>query len=700
MTKLFANLKIGKKLVLLLCSGIGPVVCVAILALWGLSAIRSTVDQEQAGAGKMIAAQHAAANMGRVTSIVGHIALGSKCESCHGVATGGDQEHQAKIVKQYLTLLNDLQAGETSSEGRRLVTELETAGAKWHDINSRVLELSRQGKHKESIEAYRSEAIPGYAPVDKALQDYLNWQQPRLADMQARVNNYTTRIPVAVGLVALFALGFSVFLWLAVTRSISKPLADSVAHITAVAEGDVSGEIEEEHLARQDEFGEMARAIRTMSMSLRDVMQEITGGIHILSSSSAELSASSGQMLDGSRQASEKAHSVAAAAEQMSANAISVAAAMEETSTNLTHVTSSTEQMTSTIGEIAGNSEKARRITAEATRQATRITEQINQLGQAAREIGKVTETITEISSQTNLLALNATIEAARAGAAGKGFAVVANEIKELAQQTAAATEDIKGRIAGVQSSTSSGITEIERISQVIHEVSEIVTSIATAIEEQATVTKDISQSIGQASEGVMDANLRVAQTSQASQEIARDIATVDQAASGMADGSEQVRASTSELSEVAERLQATVGRFRTSTSHADPPKGARSRSSASSLSVLQDAISSHSAWKSRLRNAIVNRRIDVPVATVKADNQCQFGKWLHGQELPPAEKQTERYRTVKQLHAQFHEEAAKVAQFAIAGQRDAAESALGMSGEFGRASSALVSALSDWKAA
>ncbi len=69
-------------------------------------------------------------------------------------------------------------------------------------------------------------------------------------------------------------------------------------------------------------------------------------------------------------------------------------------------------------------------------------------LGRAAQEIGQVTETITSISAQTNLLALNATIEAARAGAAGKGFAVVANEIKELAQQTAAATEDIKRKIA------------------------------------------------------------------------------------------------------------------------------------------------------------------------------------------------------------------------------------------------------------
>ena len=154
----------------------------------------------------------------------------------------------------------------------------------------------------------------------------------------------------------------------------------------------------------------------------------------------------------------------------MSSNITSVAAGMEQTTTNLSHVASATEQMTSTIGEIAQNSEKARRITDEATRQAARITEQIDQLGVAAREIGKVTETITEISSQTNLLALNATIEAARAGSAGKGFAVVATEIKALAQQTAAATEDIKGRIAGVQSATAGGITEIGKVSQIIQE--------------------------------------------------------------------------------------------------------------------------------------------------------------------------------------------------------------------------------------
>jgi methyl-accepting chemotaxis protein len=174
-----------------------------------------------------------------------------------------------------------------------------------------------------------------------------------------------------------------------------------------------------------------------------------------------------------------------------------------------------------------------------------------------------VTETLTEISSQTNLLALNATIEAARAGSAGKGFAVVANEIKELAQQTAAATEDIKARIAGVQSSTAGGITEIEKVSQVIHDVSDIVASIAAAIEEQSTVTKDIARNIAEASTGVQDANRRVAGTSQATMEIAKEIVGVDQAAGQMAEGGEQVKASAMELSRVAEQLQASVRRFK-----------------------------------------------------------------------------------------------------------------------------------------
>jgi methyl-accepting chemotaxis protein len=495
-------------------SGLGPVVCVAGLTLWGLSAIRGAVEQQKAAAEKMMIAQHAGDDMGLVTGIVGHVATGTKCETCHGTAAGGDREHEADKVREYLSLLSDLKARETKGDGRRLVAELESAGSSWPEVNTRVLQLSGAGKHADATGVYRTECIPAYLSVEKALQEYVKWEQPRLAEAAERVDSFTRRMPFAVGLLALAALGAASFLGIVVRRSIAHPLHVAVAHLDQVAQGDISRDVPGECLERGDEIGLLCKAVQTMSAGLRDVLRDITGGIHVVSSSSTELSANSGQMSEGSREASGKAHAVAAAAEQMTANVMSVASGMEQTTANLTSVASATEQMTATIGEIAGNSEKARRITEEATRQAARISEQMNQLGAAAQEIGKVTETITEISSQTNLLALNATIEAARAGSAGKGFAVVANEIKELAQQTAAATEDIKGRIAGVQSSTAGGIAEIGKVSRVIHEVSDIVSSIAAAIEEQSTVTKDIARNIAEASTGVQDANKRVSEAS------------------------------------------------------------------------------------------------------------------------------------------------------------------------------------------
>lgn len=379
--------------------------------------------------------------------------------------------------------------------------------------------------------------------------------------LQARIEGFTSyrwKLVIGTGLAVLVAG----FLFLLVIRSITGPLTLTVAQLERVAQGDLSQDLPPELQRRGDEVGQLSRSMQSMSSALRTMVGEIAGGVRTLSSSSQQLVTASVQITTGSRDTSEKSNSVAAAAEQMSSNVSSVAAGMGEAADNLSQVAHSTEQMTATITEISGNTEKARLITAAATRQALQVTEQIQLLGQAAREIGKVTEAITEISSQTNLLALNATIEAARAGAAGKGFAVVANEIKALAQQTAAATEDIRMRIGMVQSSTAKSITDVEDVSQVISEVGQLVTSIAAAIEEQAAATKGIALNIGQASQGVQEANSRVAESSQASNEIARDIAVVNRAAGAMASSGDHLRASAAELAEVSERLEAAAGRF------------------------------------------------------------------------------------------------------------------------------------------
>jgi methyl-accepting chemotaxis protein len=559
----FANMKIGKKLAIVLASGIGSVVCISGLSLWALSAIRSTGQQQQVESEKMASAERVGRDLGAVNSIVGHMALSKHCEMCHGNTAGGDRANQIHMSQESRSLMSELKTREKTAEGQKLAGGLEKAGTAWLDANQHVLELSQSGKSKEALEVYGSESIPNVGPVEDALTGYLKWQQPRLAERQEHAATVSRIMPIPIALLALLAVAIAIILGTVITRSIAKPLSVAVAYLDAVAGGQLARDVPQEYLDRRDEIGLLAQSMQTMSISLRDVVKEITGGVEVITSSSAELSANSAQMSDGSHQASGKAHAAAAAAERMTANVISVAAGMEETSTNLATVSSATEQMTATIAEIAGNSEKARRITEQATRQAASISEQMNQLGAAAELIGKVTETITEISSQTNLLALNATIEAARAGSAGKGFAVVASEIKELAKQTAAATEDIKGRIAGVQSSTAGGIAEIDKVSQVIREVSDIVSSIAAAIEEQSTMTKDIARNIAEASTGVQDANKRVSETSQATAEIAREIGGVDQAAGQMVEGSEQVNVSVTELSRVAERLQVSVQRFK-----------------------------------------------------------------------------------------------------------------------------------------
>jgi methyl-accepting chemotaxis protein len=316
-------------------------------------------------------------------------------------------------------------------------------------------------------------------------------------------------------------------------------------------------------MKERSENDKLMQALARMVSELRQMFKDIANGVHTITSATTELSAISGQMSQGAEQTSGKANMVATAAEELSSNMSSVAAAMEQASTNIHTVASATEEMTSTIGEISKNTEKARSITATAVTQSVEINNKINQLGVAAHEIGKITEAITAISAQTNLLALNATIEAARAGAAGKGFAVVANEIKELAQQTATATEDIKSKIGGIQGSTTMAVSDIEKISQTIKDVNEIVTTIAAAIEEQTVVTKDIAGNVAQASMGIQEVNSNVAQTSTVAGSIAQDIAEVNQAAGEMSSSSSQVKISAAELSKVAEQIQTFVAKFK-----------------------------------------------------------------------------------------------------------------------------------------
>jgi len=124
----------------------------------------------------------------------------------------------------------------------------------------------------------------------------------------------------------------------------------------------------------------------------------------------------------------------------------------------------------------------------------------------------------------------------------------VASEVKNLANQTGKATDEIANKIAAVQSGTSDAVAAIVSISKVITEVSEISSTVASAVQEQTAATGEIARNVDQASSGT--------------QEVSRNIGQVEVAARETGNAAEQINESATELSQQATLLKGEVGKF------------------------------------------------------------------------------------------------------------------------------------------
>lgn len=307
-------------------------------------------------------------------------------------------------------------------------------------------------------------------------------------------------IKIFTACVAALCILIAAVLAIISARGIVKPIRTLVENMKCVEEGNLNINIKTK---AKDEVGVLTYSFNGMIEKIRGLIKEVDEIAGMVAGESEEIK-------DIAEKTQEISEGVSKAVDDIAVGAVKQLEETKNTFDSLEELADSINRTISYVNEMAGESEKTKKIGEESihnVEELHRTTQScdatIHNVGETVTKlIGEIVQVksildlIRNISEETNLLALNASIEAARAGEAGRGFAVVANEVQKLADQTNTATKQVDEVINQIYAYGQETDKVIKESEQVFSEQKEIVSASSESFKSILTATESITEKI------------------------------------------------------------------------------------------------------------------------------------------------------------------------------------------------------------